>query len=96
MEALLTIITEQKVLLDAVDCNRPNIVSLEHKVQAPIRWIKQTLHVQRLQIDNLEPFRTSHTQLCLKEMYRARLGRDVEFLPISKSCTKRPEQVDSP
>jgi hypothetical protein len=78
--ASLTVVAEQKVLLDAVYRDWPHIVPLEHEVEARVSRVEQTLHIERLEVDDLETLGAAHAELGLEKVDRARLGGDVELL----------------
>jgi hypothetical protein len=70
-ERKLTIVTEQEVGLDAIDGNRsdgPEVVPLVDKLQVWVGRVEETLGVERLEIDDLEPFRAADAKLSLEEV----------------------------
>lgn len=79
----LTIVTKQEVGLDPIDgdwSNGSEIVSLVNELEVRVGRVEKTLSVERFQIDDLESFRASNTELGFEEVDGARFGGDVELL----------------
>lgn len=51
-----------------------------NELEVGIGWIQESLGVERLEVDDLEPFRASDAESRLEEVDRTRLGGDVELL----------------
>lgn len=50
------------------------------ELEVGIRWIQESLSVERLEVDDLEPFGASDAESRLEEVDRTRFGGDVELL----------------
>jgi hypothetical protein len=64
----LTIVAKEEVAVDAIDGDRTSCLALLDKVERAIRGVEETLGIERLEVDNLEPLRRPNAQLGLEEM----------------------------
>ena len=78
--------------MDSVDGHRAEILSFADKLEGFVHRIKQPLGIKRLQVDDFESLRASHTQLGLEVMDRRGLHRNIELLR-TKEAVSQPAAI---
>lgn len=97
-----TFVAQQKLVLDPIYRHRLRLRIVRppsHEIEALVPRIEQSLRVERLGVDDLEPVHARDAELRLEEVDRARLDRDVKLLhspphpkkPLSTSRTQTQE-----
>jgi hypothetical protein len=64
-----TIIAEQKVVIYAVNCHRPQVLPLPDKFERLVRRVQQPLRLERLQINDLEALRAPNAHPRVEVVY---------------------------